>query len=124
MGKTIAEKVLSEHSGTDSHAGDIVIAAVDLCFSQDGTSTMMIRELEAMGFSRPKTKNGMTMVIDHSSPCPSVDVSRVHERIRSFAHGHAIPVFDVGEGVCHQVIPEAGLVAPVVIRPSQDQALL
>jgi 3-isopropylmalate/(R)-2-methylmalate dehydratase large subunit len=112
MGKTIAEKVLADRSGTDCHAGDIVIAAVDLCMSQDGTSTMMIRELEDLGFSHPRTRKGMAMVIDHSAPCPSLEVAKVHGRIRSFARTCAIPLFDVGEGVCHQVIPEAGLVAP------------
>jgi len=112
MGKTIAEKVLSSHSGTDAHAGDIVIASVDYCMSQDGTSTMMIRELESLGFSGPRTSKGMAMVIDHNSPCPSVDVAKIHSTMRTFARKNSIPVFDVGEGVCHQVIPESGNVLP------------
>ena len=37
MGKTIAEKILSEKSGADAHAGDIIIARVDLAFIQDTT---------------------------------------------------------------------------------------
>jgi 3-isopropylmalate/(R)-2-methylmalate dehydratase large subunit len=108
MGKTIAEKVLSAHSGKECSAGDLVIADVDLCMSQDGTSTMMIRELESLGFSGPKTRRGMVVVIDHNSPCPSVDVASIHSRIRRFASDNAIPTFDVGEGVCHQLIPESG----------------
>jgi 3-isopropylmalate/(R)-2-methylmalate dehydratase large subunit len=112
MGKTIAEKVLSSHSGTDCHAGEIVIAAVDFCMSQDGTSTMMIRELESLGFESPRTKRGMAMVIDHNSPCPSVDVAKIHQRMRDFARAKELPVFDVGEGVCHQVVPESGKVLP------------
>jgi 3-isopropylmalate/(R)-2-methylmalate dehydratase large subunit len=112
MGKTIAEKVLSAHSGTDAHAGDIVIASVDYCMSQDGTSTMMIRELESLGFTAPRTAKGMAMVIDHNAPCPSVDVAKIHSRMREFAKGKSIPLFDVGEGVCHQVIPESGRVSP------------
>ncbi|OGS55632.1 MAG: 3-isopropylmalate dehydratase large subunit [Euryarchaeota archaeon RBG_19FT_COMBO_56_21] len=112
MGKTIAEKVLSSHSGLDCAAGEIVIASVDFCMSQDGTSTMMIRELESLGFSAPKTKNGMAMVIDHNSPCPSVDVAKIHTRIRDFANTNSIPLFDVGEGICHQLVPESGKVLP------------
>lgn len=112
MGRTIAEKVLSSHSGEDCRAGDIVVATVDFCMSQDGTSTMMIRELESLGFAEPRTSRGMAMVIDHNSPCPSVDVARIHSRIRAFAREKAIPLFDVGEGVCHQVIPESGKVLP------------
>ncbi len=112
MGKTIAEKVLSARSGSDARAGDIVIASVDYCMSQDGTSTMMIRELESLGFTAPMTAKGMSMVIDHNAPCPSVDVAKIHSRMREFARGKSVPLFDVGEGVCHQVIPESGKVAP------------
>ena len=112
MGKTIAEKVLSAHSGKDCHAGDLTVASVDFCMSQDGTSTMMIRELESLGFSTPKTAKGLAIVIDHNSPCPSVDVAKIHTVIRNFAKSKSVPLFDVGEGVCHQVIPESGKVMP------------
>ncbi len=112
MGKTIAEKVLSSHSGSDCRPGDIVVADVDFCMSQDGTSSMMMRELDSMGFVSPKTKHGMAMVIDHNSPCPSADVSVIHKAIRSFADSHSIPLHDIGEGVCHQIVLERGKVLP------------
>jgi 3-isopropylmalate/(R)-2-methylmalate dehydratase large subunit len=112
MGRTIAEKVLSAHVGKDCSAGEIVVASVDLCMSQDGTSIMMIKELENLGFDRPGTKNGMAIVLDHNSPSPSSDVSRIHGKIRAFARAKSVPLFDIGEGVCHQVLPESGLVMP------------
>lgn len=112
MDLTIAEKVLSSHSGAECKAGDIVIASVDFCMSQDGTSTLMIRELESLGFSAPKTKRGMAVVIDHNSPCPSVEVAKIHSKMRDFARTMSIPIHDVGEGVCHQVVPESGYVLP------------
>ncbi len=112
MDQTIAEKVLSSHSGSECKAGNIVVASVDFCMSQDGTSTMMIRELESLGFSAPKTKRGMAVVIDHNSPCPSVDVAKIHSKIRDFARTRSIPIHDVGDGVCHQVVPENGYVLP------------
>lgn len=112
MGKTIAEKVLSDRSGSDCWAGDITVASVDFCMAQDGTSTMMMRELDALGFRSPRTRRGMAMVIDHSSPSPSANISRIHGRIRNFARSHGIPLCDVGEGVCHQVVPESGRVLP------------
>ncbi len=104
--------MLYSHSGAECQVGDIVIASVDFCMSQDGTSTMMIRELESLGFSAPKTKRGMAVVIDHNSPCPSVDVAKIHTRIRDFARAKSIPIHDVGDGVCHQVVPESGYVLP------------
>jgi len=112
MSLTIAEKVLASHSGSDCRAGDIVVAGVDFCMSQDGTSTMMIKELVDLGFEKPRTAKGMAMVIDHSAPCPSAGVARVHARMRSFARSKSVPLIEVGEGVCHQVIPETGKIMP------------
>jgi 3-isopropylmalate/(R)-2-methylmalate dehydratase large subunit len=112
MALTIAEKVLSKHSGSECRAGDTVIASVDFCMAQDGTSSLMIGELENLGFEAPRTANGMALVLDHSAPSPSADVARIHSRIRDFASKWTIPLHDVGEGVCHQVVPESGRVRP------------
>ncbi len=112
MGKTIAEKVLSAHTGKDCSSGEIVVASVDFCMSQDGTSSMMINELENLGFESARTRNGMAIVLDHNSPSPSSDVSRIHRRIRDFARDRSVSLLDVGEGVCHQLIPESGMVMP------------
>ncbi|HIH01820.1 TPA: 3-isopropylmalate dehydratase large subunit [Thermoplasmata archaeon] len=112
MGRTIAEKVLSAHSESECGAGDIVIASVDFCMAQDGTSRLMMQELTRLGFTGPKTSKGAAVVLDHSSPSPSADVSRIHSSIREFSRAHSIDVHDVGEGVCHQVVPESGRVSP------------
>ena len=42
MGKTLAEKILSQKSGSDAKAGDIVIAKVDLVFAQDTTGPLTV----------------------------------------------------------------------------------
>lgn len=112
MAKTIAEKILSARSSSDCRAGDVVVAAVDFCMAQDGTSKLMIGELESLGFEKPRTANGMAVVLDHSSPSPSADVSRIHGEIRRFACDCDVALHDVGDGVCHQVIPESGRIAP------------
>lgn len=48
MGKTIAEKILSNKSGQDAFANDIVVADVDFRMGQDGTSPLAIRAYQAM----------------------------------------------------------------------------
>ncbi|MCD6093485.1 MAG: 3-isopropylmalate dehydratase large subunit [Candidatus Omnitrophica bacterium] len=109
MGKTIAEKILSTHSGKDAQAGDIVIADVDFCFGQDGTSALIIESLSGRKvFDRKK----VCLVIDHNSPSPNLKISNVHQRMRRFAEKERLKIFDVGEGVCHQVIPESGFIKP------------
>jgi 3-isopropylmalate/(R)-2-methylmalate dehydratase large subunit len=110
MGMTVAEKILSRHSGKDLRAGDFAVCKVDFAFGQDGTSSIIIDRIREMGIRNFKT--GFCMVIDHSAPSPSEGVSRVHKKMRDFADEFGARVFDVGCGVCHQVIPESGNVLP------------
>ncbi|MFH1655441.1 MAG: 3-isopropylmalate dehydratase large subunit [Candidatus Omnitrophota bacterium] len=111
MGKTIVEKILSAHSGKNLYAGDYAICKVDFCFGQDGTSSIIMDRIKELGIKKVKSRN-FCMVIDHSAPSPSLGVSRVHQQMRKFAREQDVNLFDVGCGVCHQVIPEAGYIAP------------
>jgi len=112
MGKTIVEKIFSGHSNKDAKAGDVVVANIDFCFGQDGTSMLVIDAFRNLGAKKVFNKDKFRMVIDHSSPSPSIGVSEVHKKMRNFAKEHDLEIFDIGCGVCHQVIPESGLVMP------------
>ncbi len=111
-GKTIAEKILSAHSGTDAHAGDIVVADVDFVMGQDGTSPLAIRALERMGVDGVFDPAKVALVIDHSAPSPLEGVSALHTVMREFGKRTGAKVYDIGCGVCHQLIPENGHVVP------------
>ncbi len=111
-GKTIAEKIFSAHSGTDARAGDIVVAQVDFVMGQDGTSPLAIRALERMGVERVFDADRVALVIDHSSPSPLEGVSALHTLMREFGETTGVKVYDIGCGVCHQLIPENGHVVP------------
>lgn len=110
MGKTIAEKILSNHAGKDLKAGDFAVCKVDFTFGQDGTSAIIIDRVKELGIKNLKTK--FCMVIDHSAPSPSEGVSRVHKKMRDFAKEFSTDFYDIGCGVCHQVIPESGEILP------------
>ena len=112
MGKTLVEKIFSAHSNRDVKAGDVTVAKIDFCFGQDGTSMLVIDSFRDLGAKKVFNKDKFRMVIDHSSPSPSIGVSEVHKKMRNFAKEHDLKIFDIGCGVCHQVIPEAGLVMP------------
>ena len=49
MGRTIAEKILANHSGQPARAGDIVLADLDFIMGQDGTSPLAIDVFRQMG---------------------------------------------------------------------------
>lgn len=110
MGKTIVEKILSAHAGKNLEAGDFAICKVDFAFSQDGTSILVSDRIKEMGLKKLRTD--FCMVIDHNSPSPNEAVSNIHNRMRRFADRYQSRIFDIGCGVCHQVIPESGKILP------------
>lgn len=113
MGKTIAEKILSSHSKKNLQAGDLAICDIDFCFGQDGTSFLIIENLEKLGIKNLNAaKNNFCMVIDHSSPSPNIGTSVVHKKMRKFATEFNLMLYDIGCGICHQIIPEGGHIAP------------
>lgn len=108
MGKTIAEKILSEHAKADLKAGDIAICDVDFCFGQDGTSSIIIDSFRSLGVKKVFDKSAFRMVIDHSAPSPNIGVSEIHKKMRVFAKEFDVGIYDIGCGVCHQLIPQKG----------------
>jgi 3-isopropylmalate/(R)-2-methylmalate dehydratase large subunit len=112
MPQTIAEKILSDHAGHDVRAGEIVVAAVDFTMGQDGTSMMIIDELASLGAERVFDPARFAMVLDHSTPSPVAGTSRIHAKMRQAAEKYGSLLYDIGEGICHQLLPEHGHVLP------------
>ena len=107
MGKTLAEKILSQKSGVDAHAGDIIITKVDLAFLQDGTGPLAVRQFEASGYEQLIDPKRIVIFLDHASPSPAPELSNDHTLLRSFTKRTGSSLFDVGEGVCHQLVVES-----------------
>ncbi|MBL3539777.1 3-isopropylmalate dehydratase large subunit [Aminivibrio sp.] len=112
MGRTAAEKIVSAHSGCDAVAGDFVVADVDLAMIHDTTGPIAIKAFEEYGKERVRAPSKMVVVLDHAAPSPNERISNLHVLLRNFASAQGIPLFDVGEGVCHQLVVEKGLVSP------------
>lgn len=112
MSKTIAEKILSSHSGQSLKANDFAVCGVDFCFGQDGTSGIIVDRFKALGIKEAFDRDKFAIVIDHSSPSPNMGVSAVHKKLREFSKEKGLLLYDIGCGVCHQVIPEMGHVLP------------
>ncbi|MBU4532160.1 MAG: 3-isopropylmalate dehydratase large subunit [Eubacteriales bacterium] len=112
MGQTIIEKILSNKSGKNVTVGDIVVATVDYVMGQDGTSPLAINAYRAMEGKKLFDPARVALVIDHSSPSPLEAVSNLHTLMRSFARETGCKLYDVGEGVCHQLMLETGRIGP------------
>jgi len=106
MGKTLAEKILSLKSQSDVRAGDIVIAPVDLVFVQDTTGPLTIRQFQESGFGVLAEPQKTVVFLDHAAPSPSQQLSNDHAFLRQFAKETGSALFEVGSGICHQLVAE------------------
>ncbi len=107
MGKTLAEKILSEKSGTDAKAGDIVIAKVDLAFVQDTTGPLTVRQFQSSGMSKLANAKRTVLFIDHAAPSPNANFSNDHILLRDFSQKSGCILSEAGDGICHQIVAEA-----------------
>jgi len=112
MAQTLAEKILSRAAGRDVKAGEIALVKLDFVMGQDGTSPLAIKAFREMGGTRVFDPKRIAFVIDHSAPSPNHGVSQLHALMREFAKETGIILYEIGEGVCHQLLPERGHVAP------------
>jgi len=106
---TMAEKILARHAGlAHVRVGDIVVAKVDFAMVHDARAPNTIRMVDKMGASRLPFANKTAWVLDHFSPPPTVEAAQGHTAMRQFAEEHGSVLYDIGDGICHQVMPEGG----------------
>jgi 3-isopropylmalate/(R)-2-methylmalate dehydratase large subunit len=106
VGKTLAEKILSLKSHGDARAGDIVVSDVDLIFVQDTTGPLTVRQFRESGFAALAKPTQMVIFLDHAAPSPSQQLSNDHILLRRFAREMGCGIYEVGEGICHQLVAE------------------
>ena len=106
MGKTLAEKILSFKSHGEAKAGDVVIADVDLAFVQDTTGPLTIRQFQESGFEALASPQQAVIFLDHAAPSPAQQLSNDHIFLRHFAEKTGCRIYEVGDGICHQLVAE------------------
>lgn len=106
MGKTISEKIISEHVGREVKPGEFVVAKVDVVMAQDGTGPLSVQELRKMDMERVFDKKNSILFIDHASPSSRKELSNSQKLLREFSEKTGAFLSDIGEGVCHQRLVE------------------
>ena len=106
MGKALAEKILAEKSKTDAKGGDIVVAKTDLVFVQDTAGPLTVRQFKEIGFRKIANPRNTVIFLDHAAPSPARQLSNDHILLRRFAQETSCRIYEVGDGVCHQLVAE------------------
>ena len=112
MNQTVTEKIISHHAGYPVGAGEIAIVSLDGAMATDATAPFAIRAFQEMGGTRLWNPEKVFLVIDHAAPAPNERISNLHQMMRAFAAEMGCKLYDVGTGICHQLMLENGHVQP------------
>ena len=116
----ITEKILSAKAGHEVTPGEIIEIPVDLAMSHDGTSPPAIKTFEKIA-EHVWDPEKITIVFDHNVPANTIGSAEFQKVCRDFIQSQNITKnFIHGEGICHQVLPEKGLVEPGMVIVGAD----
>ena len=116
----ITEKILSQRAGHEVTPGEIIEIPVDLAMSHDGTSPPAIKTFEKIA-EKVWDPEKIALIFDHNVPANTIGSAEFQEVCRDFIKKQNITKNYIhGEGICHQVVPERGLVEPNMVIVGAD----
>ncbi|WP_343187274.1 3-isopropylmalate dehydratase large subunit [Anoxynatronum sibiricum] len=115
------EKIMARAAGEPQvKAGEIVTVKVDFAEVND-LYLQTIYSFREMGGTRVWDPEKICFVFDHYAPAPTIRSAQIHKEMREFVREQGLTHhFDINTGVCHQVMPEAGIVRPGMILVATD----
>ena len=111
-GRSISEQILSAKSDRDARAGDVVVCRVNYAMGTDGSVPMALDYFDAMGGGRVHAPERIAFALDHYAPPESAHSTACTRASASSPRTQGIRLWDVGEGIGHQLVIEHGLATP------------
>ena len=114
-------QILARAAGLEKvKPGEFIVAKVDLAEINDLYLQVLLSFKEMRGV-KVWDPQKITFVMDHYAPAPTIKAAENQRKMREFAKEQGIKYFfDINRGVCHQVMPEEGLVWPGMILVATD----
>lgn len=113
MGATIIEKIVRRNTGNErAKAGDIVTVNVDRVMIHDIFIPFVADKFEEMGFKKLWDPDKVVLIYDHLVPASQVDDTRHFRKGDEFAAKYGMKNVHHSDGICHQLMTEAGYVKP------------
>ena len=115
------EKILAKGAGKAAVAtGEIVNCQVDLAEVND-IYLQTIRSFYEMGGRKVHSPEKITFILDHYAPASTQQQAENQKQMREFCREQGIHLlFDIDQGVCHQVMVDHGLVTPGMVLVATD----
>jgi len=110
---TLTEEIFSHKLGRAVEQGETIVVDVDRVMSHDTTTPLAVqafRKLAQQSGGRVFNPQRSHIVFDHIVPAATIAAATLQRDIRTFAQEQDITILQ--EGICHQVMPERGYVAP------------
>ena len=112
MGHTMIEKIIAHNVGREVNPGDIVTVDVDYVMLDDIMMPFIVSKFKEMGFSKVWDPEKVVIICDHLVPASQVDDTRAYHISCDFAAEQGIKNLHRSDGICHQLMTEAGYVKP------------
>ena len=112
MGKTVIEKIVEHNTGKSVKPGDIAIVNVDRVMIHDIFIPFVAEKFEEMGFKKLWDPDKVVLIYDHLVPASQQDDVRHYKVGDAFAEKYGMKHVHRSDGICHQLMTEAGYVKP------------
>ena len=112
MGETIIEKIIRHNTGKEVKPGDIVTVNVDRCMIHDIFIPFVADKFEEMGFTKLHDPDKVVLIYDHLVPASQQDDTRHFHKGDEFVEKYGLTHVHRSDGICHQLMTEAGYVKP------------
>ncbi|MGQ9693931.1 MAG: 3-isopropylmalate dehydratase large subunit [Thermodesulfobacteriota bacterium] len=115
------EKIMAKGARAEKVVpGEIINCRVDLAEVND-LYLQTIRSFYEMGGKKVHDPQKITFIMDHYAPPSTIQQAENQKQMREFCRAQGIELlFDVNQGVCHQVLIDHGLVYPGMVLIATD----
>lgn len=113
MGQTVIEKILARNIGARSvKPGDIITVNVDRVMLDDIMIPFIVDKFHEMGFAKVWDPDKVVLIYDHLVPASQQDDTRHYRVGDAFVEECGLVHVHRSDGICHQLMTEAGYVKP------------
>ncbi len=123
MSQTLAEKIMGRLAGRAVRAGEMVEIGPDWTFALDDGIGLIDQNFKRYGVDRLAHPDRIALFYDHYAPADTPLHAHVQRIGRKLFERFDLPrerLFDVGEGISHQIAVESGMVLPGQMVTNMD----